>query len=67
VQLQAALPSAEASTSGGGEPTWVEVRLGEAAGVLRSDIVRATAGPGCTFCAYATACPAQAEGAPVVP
>ncbi len=65
IQLQEPLPAASGGTDRA--PTWVEIRLGEAAEVLRSDTVRATPGPGCDFCSYAAACPAQGKGAPVIP
>ena len=69
VQFQQPLPSPviDHPVSDQPEPTWVEVRLGHAAQVVRSDVVRATAGPGCTFCSYASACPARSEGTPVIP
>jgi RecB family exonuclease len=47
--------------------TWIESRLGEAVEVLRAADVVATAGPACTYCAYARTCPAQPEGTPVIP
>lgn len=47
--------------------TWIESRLGEAVEVLRADEVVATAGPACTYCAYARTCPAQPEGNQVIP
>jgi superfamily I DNA/RNA helicase/RecB family exonuclease len=67
VQFQEALPTTDSSGPASPDPTWVEIRLGAAAEVLRSDTIRATVGPGCNHCSYATACPAQPEGAPVVP
>ena len=47
-------------------PTWIEIKLGEAAQVLRTEVFPATLGPACRFCAYRTSCPAQAEGEQVV-
>ncbi len=61
VQMQ---PALETPAEG---PTWVEVRLGEAADVLRSTSVAATVGPACSYCAYASTCPAQPQSEPVVP
>ena len=59
VQFQDALPE--------NRPTWVEVRLGEAAHVLRTEAFEATVGAHCRYCAYRISCPAQAEGELVVP
>lgn len=61
VQLQAALESE------GVDPTWVEERLGEAVRILRSGEVVARTGKGCDYCAFRSACPAQAEGEQVLP
>ncbi len=47
-------------------PTWVEVRLGEAARTLRTEAFVATVGPTCRYCAYRSTCPAQPEGEQVV-
>ena len=49
------------------EPTWVEVRLGSAAHVLRAERFDASPGPACSYCAYKTACPAQPLGEQVKP
>jgi RecB family exonuclease len=59
VQFQEAL--------GPDEPTWVEVKLGEAAHILRTEAFVATPGPGCSYCAYKTACPAKIQGEQVLP
>ena len=59
VQFQEAL--------GDDRPTWVEVRLGEAAQILRTESFAATPGRACTYCAYRSACPAKPEGEQVVP
>lgn len=61
VQFQQPIPSE------GSGPTWVELKLGQAAEVLRDDTIRATVGSACRFCAFATACPAQSEGEQVTP
>lgn len=52
---------------GSESPTWVELRLGEAAQVLRSEEFDATLGPQCRYCAYRSTCPARAEGEQVLP
>jgi PD-(D/E)XK nuclease superfamily len=59
VQFQEAL--------GPDEPTWVEVKLGEAARILRTEAFVATPGPGCSYCAYKSACPAKIQGEQVLP
>jgi ATP-dependent exoDNAse (exonuclease V) beta subunit len=59
VQFQEAL--------GADEPTWVEVKLGEAAHILRTEAFAATVGPGCRYCAYRSTCPAKPEGEQVTP
>lgn len=64
VQFQPPLP---ADTSAVDEPTWVEIKLGEAAGILRSGEIVATTGRSCTYCSYASACPAQPRGEQVTP
>jgi superfamily I DNA/RNA helicase/RecB family exonuclease len=64
VQFQEPLGDASSAV---GEPTWVEVRLGEAARILRDEGFVATAGPACAYCAYQTTCPAKARGEQVVP
>jgi superfamily I DNA/RNA helicase/RecB family exonuclease len=58
VQFQAALEPQQ--------PTWVEVRLGEAAEILRTERFQAAPGAGCRYCAYRSSCPAQPEGEQVV-
>jgi ATP-dependent exoDNAse (exonuclease V) beta subunit len=47
-------------------PTWVEIKLGEAAAVIRSEEFEARRNQHCDRCAYRTACPAQSEGLPVI-
>ncbi len=59
VQIQEALGSAE--------PTWVEVRLGAAAQIVRTEAFTANVGPACRWCAYRSACPAKPEGEQVTP
>lgn len=59
VQFQEALPAQA--------PTWVEVKLGEAAQTIRTEAFAATLGSSCRFCAYRTACPAQPDGEQVSP
>ncbi len=49
------------------QPTWVELRLGEAAAVLRSERFDAIPGAACSYCALKTSCPTQRLGEPVVP
>lgn len=49
------------------EPTWVELRLGEAADIIRSSPIVARPCPACTYCAYRADCPAQPEGEQVLP
>ncbi len=58
VQMQPPLPSES--------PTWVEIKLGEAAEVIRSENFEARRNQHCDRCAYRTACPAQSEGLPVI-
>lgn len=58
VQMQPPLPSES--------PTWVEIRLGEAAEVIRSESFEARRNQRCDRCSYRTACPAQSEGLPVI-
>lgn len=59
VQFQEALPAES--------PTWVEVKLGEAAQTIRTEAFAATLGSSCRFCVYRTACPAQPDGEQVCP
>lgn len=59
VQFQEAL--------GSDEPTWVEVKLGDAARIVRTEEFVAAPGPGCSYCAYKTSCPAKALGEQVLP
>jgi RecB family exonuclease len=57
VQFQDALGSAQ--------PTWVEVKIGDAAHILRAENFVATVGQGCRYCAYKSTCPAFPSGQPV--
>jgi RecB family exonuclease len=59
VQFQDALPD--------DAPTWVEIRLGEAARILREEGFVATAGHACSYCAYQSTCPAKPRGEQVGP
>ncbi len=59
VQFQEAL--------GSDEPTWVEVKLGDAARIVRTEAFVASPGPGCSYCAYKTSCPAKVQGEQVLP
>jgi RecB family exonuclease len=59
VQFQEAL--------GSDEPTWVEVKLGDAAHIVRTEAFVASPGPGCSYCAYKASCPAKAQGEQVLP
>ncbi len=43
-------------------PTWVDVALGSAAAVVRSEDLQAKAGEGCVHCDFRASCPTQAEG-----
>jgi superfamily I DNA/RNA helicase/RecB family exonuclease len=58
VQFQEAL--------GSDEPTWVEVKLGDAAQIVRTEAFVASPGPGCSYCAYKSACPAKVQGEQVL-
>ncbi|MDO8732786.1 MAG: ATP-dependent DNA helicase [Actinomycetota bacterium] len=58
VQLQAALDSQS--------PTWIELELGEAAELLRSERFEARVNKFCDFCTYRSICPAQAAGEQVI-
>jgi RecB family exonuclease len=49
------------------EPTWVEVKLGDAAHTVRTEAFVASPGPGCSYCAYRSACPAKVQGEQVLP
>jgi hypothetical protein len=51
---------------GGDEPTWIDIKLGAAAQVLRSEEFVATVGSACRYCAYRTTCPARPEGEQVL-
>ena len=59
VQLQPPLESQS--------PTWIELKLGEAAELLRQERFEARPDVAhCKFCAYRASCPAQPEGAQVI-
>ena len=58
VQLQPALD--------GPSPTWIELELGEAAELLRSERFEARVNRFCDFCAYRSVCPAQSAGEQVI-
>ncbi len=46
---------------GDAEPTWVEIKLGEAAAIVRAEEFSARVGGQCRYCAYADTCPARGE------
>lgn len=48
-------------------PTWVEVKLGAAADILRREQFDAIVGRSCAYCAFKSACPAWPAGEPVAP
>ena len=50
----------------GPSPTWVEVRLGSAAEIIRSESFPAQVSHACSHCAYRRACPAQSQGEQVI-
>lgn len=58
VQMQPPLPRES--------PTWVEIKLGEAAEIIRSETFEARRNQRCDRCLYRAACPAQSEGLPVI-
>jgi RecB family exonuclease len=47
-------------------PSWIELKLGAAAQVLRTELFPACVGPQCRYCDFRTSCPAQFDGAQVV-
>ena len=59
VQLQDALPEES--------PTWVELELGEAAELLRSERFPARPSRNCAYCQFQLVCPSQPRGTQVVP
>lgn len=59
VQLQDALPAER--------PTWVELELGEAAELLRSERFPARPSRTCMYCQFQLVCPSQPRGEQVVP
>lgn len=59
VQLQGPLPDER--------PTWVELELGEAAELLRTEAFPARPNRNCAFCGYRLVCPGQARGEQVLP
>ncbi|MBI1351189.1 MAG: AAA family ATPase [Actinomycetales bacterium] len=46
---------------GDDRPTWVEVKLGEAAAIVRSEDFPARVGGQCRHCPFVTSCPAQSQ------
>ena len=46
---------------GADEPTWVEVKLGEAAALLRAEEFPAKTGDQCRYCAFSDTCPALGD------
>lgn len=48
-------------------PTWVEIKLGEAAETIRTENFIAKPGSSCRYCAFTVACPAQVDGQQVSP
>ena len=58
VQKQDALPKES--------PTWIELKLGEAAQTLRDEAFDARENDLCQFCAYQTSCPTQKQGKQVL-
>ena len=58
VQLQDALPAES--------PTWVEIELGEAAELLRSEDFPARPNRNCAYCQFQLVCPSQPRGEQVV-
>ena len=42
-------------------PTWVEVKLGEAVGLVRAEDFPAKTGDQCRYCAYTDSCPARGQ------
>lgn len=52
---------------GDAEPTWIEVELGRAAGMVLAEKFHPVVGNACTRCAYRITCPAQTDGAQVLP
>ena len=43
------------------------LKLGEAAHIVRTEEFVASPGPGCSYCAYKSACPAKIQGEQVLP
>ena len=58
VQKQEALPEES--------PTWIELKLGDAAQILRDEAFDARENDLCQFCAYRTSCPTQKQGKQVL-
>ena len=50
----------------GPSPTWIELELGEAAQLLRSERFEARVNEHCGFCAYQSVCPTRAAGEQVI-
>jgi hypothetical protein len=42
------------------------VKLGDAAHIVRTEAFVASPGPGCSYCAYKSACPAKVQGGQVL-
>ena len=58
VQMQDALPD--------DSPTWIELKLAEAATTVRDEAFKARAGSACRYCDFATICPTKTRGAQVI-
>ena len=59
VQTQEALTSQQ--------PTWLDLKLGEAAAIVRDEAFEAQLGKSCRYCAFTRVCPSRAEGQQVIP
>jgi hypothetical protein len=42
-------------------PTWIEVKLGEAAEIIRSEAFVPQVNPSCRYCSYTLVCPTQSS------
>lgn len=58
-QVQAALPS-------GDQTTWIDIALGEAAHLVRSEFIAARVGKQCEHCAFVDICPARTSQVSVI-
>jgi hypothetical protein len=47
-------------------PTWIDIKLGEAAEILRTENFEARENKFCQFCAYRSTCPVQIRGEQVL-